>query len=184
MALGNEEQYRQACLLCDNKNYDKAFEIFLSLAKNDDVDAQDSVAYLYNNGLGVTKDSSLAEHWWDESIKSENENAMYNKACHLLDQNNTDEAISLLEEASLHDQEDALHLLGGYYFHGIHVVKDQKKAISYFQKAAIMSHSEAFEDFMSALSIVYNQWQVRAKMIKFVFLSLRYKIKTFLISRR
>tara|TARA_B000000565_G_C23604794_1_gene308698 strand:+ start:122 stop:607 length:486 start_codon:yes stop_codon:yes gene_type:complete len=60
-----------------NKNYNKAFKIFLNLAKSGDARAQSDIAGMYFNGWGVNVDHKRAFYWYKKASKNGNAYAQY-----------------------------------------------------------------------------------------------------------
>ena len=54
-----------------NKNYNKAFKIFLTLANSGDARAQSDIAGMYFNGWGVEVDYKKAFQWYEKASKME-----------------------------------------------------------------------------------------------------------------
>ena len=60
-----------------NKNYNKAFQIFLTLANSGDARAQSDIAGMYFNGWGVEVDYKKAFQWYEKASKNGNTYAQY-----------------------------------------------------------------------------------------------------------
>ena len=60
-----------------NKNYNKAFHIFLTLANSGDARAQSDIAGMYFNGWGVEVDYTKAFQWYEKASKNGNTYAQY-----------------------------------------------------------------------------------------------------------
>ena len=60
-----------------NKNYNKAFKIFLTLANSGDARAQSDIAGMYFNGWGVEVDYKKAFQWYEKASKNGNTYAQY-----------------------------------------------------------------------------------------------------------
>lgn len=67
------DEYDDAVRSYASGEYKKAYQLFLPLAESGDADAQFHLGLMYDNGLGVEKDSATAEKW-------------YNRACPLPDE--------------------------------------------------------------------------------------------------
>ena len=63
-----------------NKDFDKAYSIWLPLASNGYVPAQDTIGYLYSNGLGVKQNHEKAVEWYKKAAEGNHLEAMFNLA--------------------------------------------------------------------------------------------------------
>lgn len=61
-----------------DKEYDRAHSIWLPLASGGYAPAQDTIGYLYSNGLGVKKDHEKAVEWYKNAVVGNNLEAMFN----------------------------------------------------------------------------------------------------------
>jgi len=73
------ERYEQAVQAYASGQYDEAYKLFLPLAESGDPDAQFHLGLMYDNGLGVKQDHTVAERW-------------YNRACPLPEENSPQES--------------------------------------------------------------------------------------------
>lgn len=62
--------YRDGITALHRGDYASAVTVFRLLAEQGDARAQNALAYLYQRGLGVSKDEELAEHWRQRAITS------------------------------------------------------------------------------------------------------------------
>ena len=77
IARQNEEQstqdpYVQGEKYLNDKNYSKAVEVFRQLANDGHAAAQDKLAWMYQNGWGVTQDYSQAVSWFRKAAEQGN----------------------------------------------------------------------------------------------------------------
>lgn len=78
-----EELVTQAQKLDDQKQFTKAFELYLQAAKMGHGLAQNNVGYMYLYGEGVAKDHAQAIYWLKKSVEQKNMYAMNNLGiCH------------------------------------------------------------------------------------------------------
>jgi TPR repeat protein len=59
--------YDQGVQYYSYEQYNRAFILFIPLARSGDPDAQYAVAYLYYYGLGVVEDPLLADYWLNQA---------------------------------------------------------------------------------------------------------------------
>lgn len=69
---------RQANDALDQKNYEAAMRLFLDAAKQTDAEAENSIGFMYDNGLGVKKDAAAAAHWYGMAAEHGLPKAQYN----------------------------------------------------------------------------------------------------------
>ena len=69
--------YETGLIEYKNKNYNKAFKIFLNLAISGDARAQSDIAGMYFNGWGVNVDHKRAFYWYKKASKNGNPYAQY-----------------------------------------------------------------------------------------------------------
>lgn len=73
-------EYNRARSLYQNKEYPKAFNLYLKLAKSGDAKAQNDLGIMYLEGFGVKKDLKRAGLWFNKSAKQKNIYAVNNLA--------------------------------------------------------------------------------------------------------
>jgi len=61
-----------------DKEYNRAHGIWLPLASSGYAPAQDTIGYLYSNGLGVKQDHEKAVEWYKKAVDSSHLEAMFN----------------------------------------------------------------------------------------------------------
>ena len=164
--------YTQGCLYYDEGKYKEAFDIFLNLAKNDNVDAQNNIACMYLDGFGVEKDIEEAFFWFEKAIKNENENSEYHLGQYKINSGNIEEGLILLNKAYMHCQDDATYLLANYYYNGTYVQQDIIKSLKLFEEAAILGNKEALlkiiiyiDEKKGKLSAIKKILQVLARIV-------------------
>ncbi len=69
--------YETGLIEYKNKNYNKAFEIFVILANSGDARAQSDIAGMYFNGWGVEVNYKKAFQWYEITSKNGNIYAQY-----------------------------------------------------------------------------------------------------------
>jgi len=61
------DEYDEAVKAYAAGQYQKAYKLFLPLARSGDEDAQFHLGLMYDNGLGVKQDHAVAEQWYDRA---------------------------------------------------------------------------------------------------------------------
>ncbi len=82
VSVSYDEEVKNANVAFNQKNYTVAAKLLKPLAERGRGDAQYALGYLYFNGLGVTRNDSLAAQWFNSAAANGNENAK--QALHLL----------------------------------------------------------------------------------------------------
>jgi TPR repeat protein len=62
----------------NNNNYSKAYHLFMSAVTNGETICFETLGWMYENGLGVTKDNSEAVRWYRKGAEAGDGNAMNN----------------------------------------------------------------------------------------------------------
>jgi len=78
ISLDNDLLYGRANALFASEDYESAFQILSSLAEQDHARAQNTLGFLYQNGLGVPQDHAMAKHWYQKSANQNYTIAQYN----------------------------------------------------------------------------------------------------------
>lgn len=103
---GNEEY--------ENGNYEAAFEIFMTLAKMGEANAQLSIACMYESGMGVQPNPEASVKWYRLAAEQGHPIAQNNLAAVLLD-TNPKEAVQWLFNAAENNVSFAQSMLGDIY---------------------------------------------------------------------
>lgn len=121
------------------KDEKKAFEYMEKSAKLGFPKAQNDLASIYSEGVGVEKNPKLTLYWLNEAVKQNFPAAQYNLAIIYdkgeLVKKNRNEAVKLYHLSANNGFARAQYNLGNAYLKGNGVVQDTQKAIEYYQKA-------------------------------------------------
>lgn len=165
-----EEIYQEAESLYDKENYTDAIELYKKSAELDHTEAQYSLAYCYQKGLGCDKNYS-------EAIKFATTAALKNHA-------GAQQILALIyddEESSFHNPSKAfewytkaanngktlsMHNLGFFYRDGICVEANKGKAIDLWKKASDLGYEPSKE---LCESLMYIEWNMQAVALDFIF---------------
>jgi tetratricopeptide (TPR) repeat protein len=105
------EQYRRGTNAYNKENYPLAFEFFKRAAQHGNIDAQSSLAGMYENGLGVKQDFEESLKWYNMAAENGHVLAQYSLACKYQEGEgvnvDTQEAIRWYKKAAQQDFEPA-----------------------------------------------------------------------------
>lgn len=140
-------------------NYEKAYEIFYTLAVHGDAKAQYNIATLTMMGKGIKADKTKALSWYKRAANGGNGAAMYSLA-HIYQKDAVlypelmPDVKIWYEKAMIKDVREAYTNLGFLYYTGYGKVipKDTNMALQLFAKAADMNDASA----MMNLGILYG----------------------------
>lgn len=97
---------------------------------------------------GLKADTTIALEWLQKGVEANNNECMVEMSDYCLSEDskyslyhNVSRGLSLLETAAKHGSSNANRILGGYYYGGEHVRKDDIKAFEYTTKSAEMGDS-------------------------------------------
>lgn len=121
-------------------NYEAAYRIFSTLAKEGDPDAQFQLGVLLEQGLGVGQDQSAAAKWYQMAVEAGHRAAMINLAALLYDGRGVRQdyrrSAELYRQAAQQGDLSALTTLGSMYEQGKGVGQDVERAFQLYERAA------------------------------------------------
>lgn len=117
-------------------NYTEAFEILLPLAVSGNVQAQSSVAGIYDLGLGVEANRVEAIKWYRLAAEQGHPVAQHNLGELYYEQEQFGKAATWYRKAAEQNFPFALDALGDMYLRGIGVPQDDREAAKLYSKAA------------------------------------------------
>jgi TPR repeat protein len=130
------------------KNYDEAFPIFLTLAKEGDPKAQGTLARMYGNGWGVQADDKEAYYWASRGVNKEDPTSQ-----HVLGYihwqglagfpKSADQAILWFEKAFKNGYSSSAHYLTEVYEHASHLSNHEEKAFYWAEQSASLGNAES-----------------------------------------
>jgi TPR repeat protein len=77
-ASAHSLDFARASELWDQGNHKRAYKAFLNLVEDGDAGAQLNVGYLYDLGIGVTKDETKALYWYRRAYRQKHPSAAIN----------------------------------------------------------------------------------------------------------
>lgn len=138
----DDETYDAAGELFYQGRYIEAREKYLTLAEAGSEDAQVALGWLYQEGLGVTRDLTEAYKWYKKVADTNApKGQFYLGALHRL-QKNHEKAVQYFEKAAMQGYVDAYLQLGWMYREGLGVPRDLEEAYKWYKKAADTNSSE------------------------------------------
>jgi len=146
-----KEKYNLAVKAYDNKNFEEAYTIFLSLAMQGDIDSQKMLANMLIHGIGTVKDEKDGYRWYLKAAESGDAEAQYWTAMHDFENNNYDRGLRLLHLSAKNAFPDAIFWSGNIYMYGLYSTKvNIKKAQEFYQKAIRAGVKDAAEKLFEA----------------------------------
>lgn len=135
----NDTKYNEACQAYEEKNYEKAYELFYALALESDISCQMNVANMLKHGLGVELNLDRANEWYEQAAINEDKQAQYIHAWNCMQNNNEEDAYKYLRFSA-----DAGFLDAVYDLAGLYAGKNEvKEASVLYEKAVLLGKKEA-----------------------------------------
>lgn len=125
---------------------EKARAWFEKAASKGNGEALAELAFFYEKGVTVPKDSKKAADLLKDAVGYGYDEALFSLALHYLDEGKEDEALPYMEAAADKGEERALYLAGMMYLQGRGTEPDRRKAIDYLKEAADYGSEEAVEE--------------------------------------
>lgn len=125
---------------------EKARAWFEKAAAKGNGEALAELAFFYENGITLPKDSKKAANLLKDAVGYGCDEALFSLALHYLDEGKEDEALPYMEAAAAKGEERALYLAGMMYLQGRGTEPDRRKAIDYLKEAADHGSEEAVEE--------------------------------------
>lgn len=143
----NQAIYNQAIAAVNQKNYTQAFQLLKPLADKGDATAQNNIAVLYEEGLGVAQSDEQALKWYEKAAKKGLADAQFMTAFYYAEGRGTaqnyQQAFVWYQKAAKQGHADAQNNLAMRYASGTGVKRDLKKAQYWFGQAAKQGNSTA-----------------------------------------
>ncbi len=142
----------------NEKDYEKALELYTKLSDEGNADAQTSLAYMYQMGQGVLKDDLKAYTLYERAIEKKQPYALFNMAL-LFDaglggvEQNPVRAHGLFLEAAIGGVPEAQYQVALQFERGITCAQNPSEAAFWYEEAAKRGHVEAFNN----LGVCYKE---------------------------
>jgi len=131
----------------DKADYSAAFPLLRDLANDGDPDAQNKLGLMYQQGLGISKNSAEGLNWFKKAASNGSKLASYNLGVlYMYGQAGAKDynlAMSYFVEAGPANAGQAYNNIGVMYRSGLGVPKNLKTAIKYYKLAAEIGSSTA-----------------------------------------
>ena len=140
-------QYRSGQVSYFFGDYAKAFEKWLPLAEKNYAEAQASIAWLYQSGMGVTKDLNKALHYYQlaagqsDAVAQNNLGVMYEQGLGV--EKNLSVAREWYRKAAEQGYRFAEFNYANFLFNGFGGAKDSEQALMWYRKAAEQNVAQA-----------------------------------------
>jgi hypothetical protein len=135
-----EYQYKCAVSLKENKPIE-ARKWFLKAADQGHSDAQTYLGYMFEEGIGGTKDLVKAREWYQKAAAQDDANAQNSLGCMYEQGEDPAQALAWYQKAAAQGHAAAQFNLGRMYEYGLGVDKDPAQALAWYQKAADQGHA-------------------------------------------
>jgi hypothetical protein len=134
--VSNDESYRTAQQLLNQRRYAEALAIYEDLAKAGDPQCQVYTGWMYYEGLGVTKDTEKALGWFDKAASLGSKEAAFYSGRVAMSLGQHETAIKQFRAAARQEYGPALLWLGIANIRGLGLEIDLAKGIDYLTRAA------------------------------------------------
>ena len=144
---GDDYRYQEGLSAYNLELYATALEKWIPLAEQGDPRAQFDLGAMYQFGISVPKDLTLALKWYRKSEEQGNSDAQ----CNLGNMYYKGEGVSqdytlafkLYRKSAKRADADAQFNLGQMYYEGLGVIQDYKRARKWYKKSAQQGHAGA-----------------------------------------
>lgn len=133
----------RAIELLDNGKLEDAFDAYMKLAKDGDVESQEFLAWMYYEGKGVEKDESKAIEWFSTATSNGSKSGLYRLGLIYRRRKEYAIAIGYLNQAAAAGFAPALARLGQMMEHGIGQQRDIARAADAYEKAWRLGNLQA-----------------------------------------
>lgn len=134
-----EKSYDNAIKNYNSGQYEKAFDIFYNLAKNNIPEAQMEIGYMLYEGKGCKKNIDEALIWFQKNEDKNNSEASRMIGWCYLKKKNTEDGIGYLNKALEMENIEAILDIGSFYDLGeYNFAVDKKKALMYYTKGCTL----------------------------------------------
>jgi len=140
----------------DNKQYKRAYQIWLPLAEQGDQEAQYNIGLLYMKGNGVEKNERTALHWFTRAGEQGMADAQYNAGVMFYSGKGVypdhKSAIEWWTLAANQGNPNAQNNLANMYAFAYGTKREPEKALNLWSAAAKQGHPDAIHALISAYS--------------------------------
>lgn len=131
----------------ENKDYDRAYIIYFSYAKQNDLDSINMIWIMLLYGYGVKKNIDSAYLWCKKAAIIGDAKAQFYYASYCFENNFYEDGKIYLDKSLNQNYLDAIHYSASNYAFGDYKYsKDTKKAIVLYKKACLLGKKKACKD--------------------------------------
>ena len=150
--MNDNEDFNIAEEHFNNEEYEDAFRLYKSLAERGSVESQVFLGWMYQNGLGVRKDSNTAYSWYEKAAKLGSAEGQFYLAKSCARKKDYEGAKDWYLKSADKGYAPALFRLGWIYDIGRGVKEDKEKALYYYTRAVNLGHVFA-QKYLAVLMI-------------------------------
>ena len=135
--------YEEACFLYNEEHYSQAYNIFMKLANDNHIYAQNFLASMLIQGEGVNKDEENGYLWYKKAAEGGDPQSQYNYGSYCLAQGLIEEGVSYVEQSFKQDYPSAICQIAIMKANGEYgFLKNNQEAIELMEKALIMGEGD------------------------------------------
>lgn len=146
MSEARPDELDAARTLFDAGKYQEALGQYRTLADRGSATAQLHLGWMYQEGLGVQRNTDEACQWYKKAAESGSPLGQFYLGTFYAREKNYQQAVVTLSKAAAQNYMPAIYRLGQMYDVGEGVAPDRKKALEYIEQAAKMGHLFAQRD--------------------------------------
>lgn len=138
-----ENIYKKGLNAFKKKDYSTALQLFEKAALTGNASAQNNLAYMYQQGYGVSQDNTKAMEWYLKSAAQGNSGAQFNVGFIYQEMKEYEKAANWYKKSAQNENMNALNNLGFLYEKGYGVAKNERTAAELYKKSADKGHVRA-----------------------------------------
>lgn len=142
--VDSSDKLKTAEQLLNDEKYQDAYAAYLSLAEDDQsdaqLDAQIMVGWMKENGRGTSQDSTGALEWYRKAANAERPVAQFHVGRILMRTGESSEALRWFEKAASREYMPAVYRLAWAYESGTGTLVDKDHALTLFSQSANGGH--------------------------------------------
>lgn len=146
----------KASQLYEDGCYEDAFKCYKELAEKGSADSQQFVGWMYQEGIGISKNEEEAFKWYKQAAELGSASAQFYLAKWYSKNRDYKESFGWYKKSASSNYSPALYRLGWFYEVGKYVTSDLDKAIFYYKKASGLGHIFALRNLGRILAKGYG----------------------------
>lgn len=147
-----QQHYQQAMEAFEKEQYQTAIQLFEQAAQQGVLEAQYSLGLMYQDGIGVSQDTTKAQYYFEQAVQQGSQQAQthlnqiyYQQAMEAFEKGEYATTYRLFKQLADQGVSDAQYNLGLMYQDGIVVPQNKTMAKQYFEQAAKQGSKQAQE---------------------------------------